>query len=339
MDDTCIDVFCHCLPPAYCDAANRAAVRPLHMFRRAQAIPVMVSLDARFKVMDQFPGYRQILSLSSPPLELIAGPDATPELARIGNDALAEMVVDHADRFPGFVASLPMNRPDAAMAEAKRAVTDLGAAGVQVLTNVNGRPIDTPEVLALFELMAVLGRAVWLHPTRGMRTPDYANESVSKYDLWWALGWPYETSLAMARLVFAGIFDRCPDLVIVTHHAGGMIPMMEGRLGPGLDLLGTRVPPGMDHAVQTPLKQRPIDAFRRFYADTATFGSRAAIECGLAFFGADRLMFATDSPFDPEQGPGYIRTTLEAIEAMQLTPQDRERILCGNARRCLTLHV
>ena len=75
-----------------------------------------------------------------------------------------------------------------------------------------------------------------------MTVADYPSEEVSKFDTWWALGWPYETSVAMARLVFSGLFDRWPDLKLITHHCGGMIPMMEGRIESGLQLLGTRKP-------------------------------------------------------------------------------------------------
>lgn len=335
MSFEALDLFCHCLPKAYCEAANRAAERPLHMFQRAQQIPAMVDLDARFRVMDLFPGYVQIPSLASPSLEMIAGPDKTPELARVANEAMAKMCADHPGRFPAFVAALPLNHPQAALQEAERAVEELQAAGVQIFSNINGRPIDEPEYLELFELMARKRKAVWLHPIRGMATPDYPGEKVSKFDLWWALGWPYETSLAMGRLVFSGLFDRCPDLIIVTHHVGGVIPMMEGRIGCGLDMLGTRVLPGHDEAVRTPLKQRPLDAFKKFFADTASFGSRAAIECGRAFFGTDRLVFGTDMPFDPEQGPGYVRETLRAIREMDLPAAERQAILSANARRVL----
>ena len=71
---------------------------------------------------------------------------------------------------------------------------------------------------------------------------DYSTEERSKYELWWVFGWPYETSVAMARLVFAGWFDRYPDLKIIAHHMGAMVPYFAGRVGPGLDLLGARTP-------------------------------------------------------------------------------------------------
>lgn len=332
-----IDVFCHCLPPAYCAAANRALTRPSFMFQRAQANRVMVDLDARFRVMDAFPGYCQIPSLASPTPEQIAPPEAAPDLARIANDAMAQMAARNPERFPTFVATLPLNNPEAALGEALRAVTELDAAGVQVMTSMGGQPLDQPKFLAIFELMATLGRAVWLHPTRPMTTPDYASETVSKFDLWWALGWPHETSVAMGRLVFSGLFDRHPDLVVVTHHAGGTVPMMAGRLGSGLELLGTRTPPEQTAAIETSLRERPLAAFRRFHADTATFGSRAAIDCGAAFFGWDRMLFATDMPFDPEQGPGYIRETLHALGEIEQTGAQCRAVYSANARRVLKI--
>ena len=335
MSQTCIDVFCHCLPSRYCRAVQRVLKKRFHMFDRLQQMAVMVDLEARFRVMDRFPGYQQIPSLASPPIEILAGPDQAPELARIANEEMAGMVALHPDRFPGFVASLPLNDPQAALQEAARAIDELGALGLQVYTNINGAPIDSPEILAILELAAERCRAVWLHPARSMFRPDYPTEQESKFDLWWALGWPYETSLAMARLVFAGVFDDWPELVIITHHVGGMIPMMEGRLGSGLELLGTRNPPQHADAVKTRLKETPLRAFRRFYADTASFGSRAAIECGLAFFGSDRLLFASDMPFDPEQGPGYIRETLRALAEMDLTQGQHRAILSATALRLL----
>ena len=113
--------------------------------------------------------------------------------------------------------------------------------------------------------------------------------------------------------------------------------MMEGRIESGLELLGTRNPPHLTDAVETDLQEKPIDAFRRFHADTASFGSRAAIECAVSFFGLDRILFATDSPFDPEQGPGYIRETLRAIGEVELDHEERTAVLSGNAKRLLKL--
>ncbi len=337
MPQAVIDVFCHCLPPGFCRRALEVSTTPPFMWKRALEMKVMVDLQARLELMGQFPGYRQIPSLASPPIEMLGTPEQTPELAQIANDEMAQMCLDHPSQFPGFVASLPLNNPDASMVEAERAVNDLGAAGIQVFTPILGVAVDRPEFLQLFELMGRLNKSVWLHPAGGMNVPDYKDESVSRFESWWVLRWPYESSLAMYRLIYTGIFDRHPDLQIITHHSGGILPMMEGRLDSGLELLGTRTPAEIKEAIAPPIGERPIDAIKRFYADTATFGSRSAIECGLDFFGIDRMLFASDMPFDPEGGPGYIRDTLRAISEMHLTDEDRNKILTGNAERILGL--
>ena len=180
---------------------------------------------------------------------------------------------------------------------------------------------------------------IWLHPTRAADFPDYKAEERSKYDMWWVFGWPYETSVAMGRLVMSGVFDRHPDIKIIAHHMGGMVPYFEGRVGPGLDQLGKRSNDPDDMGALGRLEKRPYDYFRMFYADTAVFGSIPATECGLAFFGSDRVLFASDAPFDPERGSGYIRETIRVIDNITASIEDRQKIYEGNARRLLKLDV
>jgi predicted TIM-barrel fold metal-dependent hydrolase len=307
------------------------------MNKRVRAIPSMVDLDARFRIMDAFPEYAQVICLPSPPIESLGAPRLATELAKIGNDGMAELVAKYPERFPGFIAALPMNDPDALLGEAERAVKKLGAVGVQVYSNVNGAPLTAPATLPLFDLMAGLDLPIWIHPTRGADMPDYKTENKSHYEIWWTFGWPYETSVAMAHIVFAGLFDKHPELKIITHHLGGMVPYFEGRVGPGWDQLGTRTSDEDYGALLRKLKKRPIDYFRMFYADTAVFGAKAATECGLEFFGAERVLFASDMPFDPEKGSAYIRWTIEIIDRLDITPAERDAIYEGNARRLLKL--
>lgn len=328
-----LDIFCHWAPPDYGAAALKAAGRPLRMLDRALAMPVMTDLDARLRLMDRFPGYCQVPCLVSPPLEALAGPALAAELARRANDGMAAVAARHPDRFPGFFASLALNHSEAMLAEARRAVTELGACGVQIFTSMNGAAIDTPPFMDLFALMAELDRPLLLHPTLGMDTPDYAGETYSKYELWWTLGWPYETSKAMYRLVFAGVFDRWPDLKIVTHHGGGLIPMVEGRLGAGLEAYGTRTPPELREKENTPLRGEPLAAFKRFYTDTATFGSAAGVECALKFFGPERLLFATDMPFGRDHGAAQVAGALSAVDSLALSSEERNGVLHRNWAR------
>jgi predicted TIM-barrel fold metal-dependent hydrolase len=258
-------------------------------------------------------------------------------MAKLANDGMAELVQKYPTRFTGFIASLPMNDPNGLLKETERAVKDLGAVGVQIFTNVLGRPLTRPETMPLFDLMAKLDRPVWMHPARGADLPDYKSEPKSHYEIWFIFGWPYETSVAMAHLVFSGLFDRHPDLKIITHHMGGMIPYFEGRVGPGWDQLGTRTSDEDYTLLLKKLKRRPLDYFHLFYADTALFGAREATVCGLKFFGSERVLFASDMPFDPEKGTAYIRSTTEIIDGLDITSEERKAIYEGNARRLLKL--
>jgi len=335
-----IDVFNHIFPVRFFEKMDEVAPGLEDMGKRVRNIPVLVDVDARLRMLEQFgDDYRQVLTLASPPIERMAGPGVSPELATIANDGLAELVAEH-DRFVGFVASLPLNNPDASMAEAKRAIDQLGATGVQLFTNVNGRALDQPELLPLFELMTAYDLPIWIHPARGAEMTDYLDEDRSRYEIWWTFGWPYETSAMMARLVLSGYFDRFPNLKIITHHLGGMVPYFEGRVGPGLDQLGSRTTGEDLTVVLDRLDKRPLDYFKQFYGDTAVFGSAAATRCGLEFFGPDRVLFASDCPFDPEKGPGFIRETIRVIDQDLDVPDGvKTQIYEGNARSMLRLQL
>jgi len=331
-----IDAFTHIFPKAYWDRMLQVLPDGRDMHKRVRAIPSIVDLDARFRIMDEFGGdYRQVLTLGSPPIEAFP-PGAATELARLANDGMAELVAKYPERFFGFAASLPMNDVEASLREARRAIDGLGALGVQVFTNINGRPLYTKQTLPLFDLLAEYDLPVWMHPARGAETADYAGERKSHYEIWWTLGWPYETSVAMAHMVFGGLFTPHPGFKLIAHHMGGMIPYFEGRVGPGWDQLGTRT---SDEDYGALLKsftskgKRPLDYFRNFYADTALFGAHEATKCGLRFFGAERTLFASDAPFDPEGGRQYIRDTLEIMERLDLAPAERRAIYAGNLRR------
>jgi aminocarboxymuconate-semialdehyde decarboxylase len=330
-----IDVFPHIMPRKFFDTMVRLAPGAQ---KWTEAVPALVDVELRLRIMDRYEGFAQVLTQSSPPLDRLGGPAETPDLARLLNDGLAEIVARYPDRFLGFAASLPMNNPDAALAEIDRAIDDLQACGVIIFSSVAGRALDAPEFQPIFARMAERGRPIWLHPIpRPPSVADYPTESRSKHDSWWAFGWPYETSVAMSRLVFSGLFDRHPDLAIITHHMGAMIPFFSGRLGLGLDQLGSRSDDPEDAAALGRLRRRPLDYFKMFHADTAVFGAQHAMECGLAFFGADRVLFGTDMPWDPEKGPGFIRETIAAMERMNATPAEKAKIYEGNARRLLRL--
>jgi aminocarboxymuconate-semialdehyde decarboxylase len=332
-----IDIFNHIFPRAFFDKMIRIAPNAKDINKRVRNIPCIVDLDERFRIMDKFDEYVQIICLPNPPIETLGPTPLTKDLARLANEGMAELVRKYPDRFIGFIASLPMNDAEGLLAEAKRATKEFGAVGVQVFTNVLGRPLDKPEIMPLFDLMAEIDLPIWIHPARGADMADYKSEPKSHYEIWWTFGWPYETSVAMAHLVFAGLFDKHPNIKIITHHMGAMIPYLEGRVGPGWDQLGTRTSEEDYTLLLKNLKKRPLDYFHMFYADTAVFGAKAATICGLSFFGADKVLFASDSPFDPEKGSAYIRWTIEIIDNLDITPAERKAIYEGNAKRLLKL--
>lgn len=331
-----IDVFNHFMPRAYLD--RLAQLIPGHVavtaFPRLEAL---VDVEARLRLLDRFGDYAQVLSLANPPLELVGAPDVTPALARLANDALAEICVKYPERFPAFIAALPLNDMAATLDEIDRAVLQLGARGVQVFTNVAGVPLSHPDFRPLFRRMAAHDLPVWVHPMRGPDFADYKSETASQDEIWFSFGWPYETTACMTRLIYSGLFDELPSLKIIAHHMGGMIPQLPAKINLGFRQIffGTREDNPV--AQERGLKKRPIDYYKMLYADTAIGGELAPTRCGLDFFGSAHCLFATDAPFDAEQGRGLIADTLRGIDALGLPRDERERILAGNARALLKL--
>ena len=326
-----IDIYTHILPAPFTAALAAQSAQLGNMAARLAKVAPLHDLDLRFRQMDAFPGYSQVISLPNPPLEDILTAEVANEIARIGNDSMAELCARHPGRFPAFVATVSLLDPQAAVREADRAITQLGARGVQIFTNIAGKPLDLPEYEPFFAAMAARDLPIWLHPARSAAHADYAAEGQSRFEMWWCFGWPYETSVAMARLVFCGLFDRHPGLKIITHHGGGMIPQFDGRVGPGMAILGSRTADEDLTGVLPALKRPHLDYFRGFFADTAMFGSGTGLPASFAFFGPGQMVFATDAPFGP------VAPQLAALEALELSPEDRHALMRGNAARLLKL--
>ena len=333
-----IDIFNHVLPPAYFELV-KAHATDAGLVKRMAGLRMLWDPEARAAMLvEKFPDVMQVLTLSAPSPEMLGGPLVSPEFARVANDGMAEICRRWPDQFPVFVASLPMNNVPEALKEMDRAIDKLGARGVQILTSVNGRPLDDPEFFPLFERMAVHHRLpIWMHPFRPGTRSDYPAEARSQYEIWQVLGWPFETSVAMSRIVFSGLLEKLPDLRIITHHCGGMLPYFAGRAESLWAQLGSRSADGSEADVLKRLSKAPIEYFKMFYGDTVLGGSSAALRCGLDFFGVDNVVFASDCPFDPESGPMFIREGIRSIEDMGLSDEDREKLYMGNALRLMRM--
>ena len=331
-----IDIFNHFMPKVYFD--RLADLIPDHVTLTAiPRLKTLIDVDARLRLIDEFDGLQQVLSLANPPVELVGPPDATPNLARIANDGLAELCARYPDHFPGFIAALPMNNIDASLAEIDRAVAALGARGIQIFTNVAGIPLSAPQFRPIFRRMAQHDLPVWIHPMRGPQFADYAGEQTSEDEIWFSFGWPYETTACITRLIYSGLLDEFPELKIITHHMGGMIPYFVGKITLGFRQIFFGTSLRNPVAEERGLRKSPIDYFKMIYADTALNGVEAATRCGHAFFGTAKCLFATDAPFDPEGGRALIRRTIRAIEALEIGTVERALIFGDNARRLLNL--
>ncbi len=323
-----IDAYTHFFPKQFFDKLMEIAGDYKDMGKRVRSLPALYDLDFRKSIVDGHKDYQQILSYPQPPFESFCKtPQQLDEMIKICNDGFAELCAKEKDRFPGWVAQVALGAKDAGVAEAERAIKN-GALGVQIYTNVLGKPIDLPEYRPFWKKMNELGKPIWIHPARGAETPDYPlHEKKSLYEIWWTLGWSYETACTMTRLVYSKIMDDFPNLKIITHHFGGIIPMLEGRLGPGNDVMGSRTSEEDYVGLRKSLKKRPLDYFKQdFWADTAVFGGEPATKCGLEFFPLEKIVFASDCPFDPEGGKMYPRETLRILNSLNIPKADREAI-------------
>ena len=197
-----IDAFNHFFPQALWDKMISTPGAAADIGARMRGIPCIYDLNERKRVVDIFrqdKNYSQVISLGMPPLEALGTPEEVETFAKLGNDGMAELVAKHPDYFCGWLASLPMNSKNFTK-ELERAIS-LGANGIQIHSNINGKPLDEDEFRPLFEIAEKHNKPVFLHPSRGaFDLPDYKTEKKSKYEIWWTFGWPYETSVAMARL-------------------------------------------------------------------------------------------------------------------------------------------
>jgi uncharacterized protein len=188
--------------------------------------------------------------------------------------------------------------------------------------------VDHPDFEQLYKALVDLDVTLWLHPSRPP-VPEYADEKASRFFEWQILGWLSDTTSAMYRIVFAGVFDRHPEIRIVTHHSGAMFPTSAMRADAMWTLFETA---GED--LSTKESKPYINHFKKFYCDTAAFGyAPKVIDLALDFFGPERVLFGTDAPFDVTGGQYFTQETLRSLSDIKMTPQARDAVLGGNAKR------
>jgi aminocarboxymuconate-semialdehyde decarboxylase len=325
-----IDFHNHYYPPEYVDELksdqSRSVVRVTYDAEDNPCVhypgdynilvPGHRDIDYRQRVLDEHGVDTQVLSFTTPGVHVEAPQHSVP-WARMINEAFARVVRDRPGRFVAL-ATLPLNDPDASVAELERAMTELGMPGAMVFSNVNHVALADRRFWPLWQKADELGAVVYIHPTDPLGV-----QAMLDYWLMPLVGFLFDTTLAAAQLVFSGVVDRHPNIRWVLTHMGGAIPYLAERLDRGYRAFA-------DCREHT--NKPPSETLKRFYFDTVNFNP-SAIRFALDFAGEDHLLAGSDYPHQI----GSIPLMLESINGLDADARVKEKILGGNAVRLLGL--
>jgi aminocarboxymuconate-semialdehyde decarboxylase len=321
------DLHTHYYPPSYFDLIRRTpgefafATDPtgqtIIRYQGARffgVTPPMTDPAQRLADMDRVGIDVEVLSVSTPNVFFAEGAGQV-EVARIVNDAYAELIAKHPTRFKGF-ASIPMDAPDAALRELDRALGELKLNGVVLLSNIRGRALTDPAYRPFFEEANRRRVCVFIHPMLPVQSDPF-----NEYVLGPLVGFPFDTSLAVARMCFHGMFRDFPDLKWVIGHMGGAIPYLMERLDSGY----------RDFAeCRERLDAPPSTYLKRLHYDTVSFNA-TALRMVREMMGADHMVMGSDYPHKL----GSIERAVTSIEGLDIPAQDKQAIFSGNALRIL----
>lgn len=317
-----IDAYSHILPPAVYE--ELVEVHPHDEVTNLETANHLMDVDNRIADMEDYGVDKQVLTLAHPPIwEGLSDQDAL-KVTRLANDEIRRIADDHPDKFIP-VATLPRLRGEF-VDEVDRVISDLDMAGVQTFTNVEGKLLDDPEFDEFYDAMNDAEIPLWIHPQL------YQWHNYTPQDTWIykALGWPFDTTVALARLVFNGVLDSYPNLRVVSHHLGGFLPFVDERIRSFYQ--SRSEDPELYVGTVSDLSE-PLDAyFDRIYADTAVSsrGKQLTLRCGYEFFGPENVLFGADYPFGPNGGRFWLKETIPSVEAMEIPEEERDAILGGN---------
>jgi aminocarboxymuconate-semialdehyde decarboxylase len=290
----------------------------------AEDRPQLLDIAFRVELLDKYGLDFQVVTPQVIEVNIFPGDASTRlEIARRINDNMASVREDSKGRLIpiGVIPLIGFN--DDCCRELERAIKTLGLKGVNVPSHVMGKPLDSAEYRLFWAQAEELGIPVYIHPWAPIQVNDRSYEA--EYDLTHTFGWPFETALALAHLVFSGIMESYPKLKVVSHHlGGGLVPFFMGRI------METYEPSKQQKVFGRTLPRSLFDYFSRFYYDTAVGGSAAAIRCAYEVFGAGQIVFATDAPMGPGRGQMRLKTYPDVVRSLNLPPAETEKILGGN---------
>jgi aminocarboxymuconate-semialdehyde decarboxylase len=314
-----IDGYAHIMPKTFAEVLN--TYYPTDELQEMAAKPYFSEVENRLRVLDKYKIDKQVLTLAGPSIWIGMPKDIVMKMTRAANDALSRVAQQFPDRFIP-VGTLPIPSEEF-LPEFDRCIGDLGMAGMFIPSNIGGRPLDHPEYTPFFKKAHRTCTPIWLHPQlRPEWSPEFALHKI--------FGWLFDTSLALGRLVFSGIMEEFPDLRIITHHMGAMIPHFSERIKSFYECYEMH-----PQSKFTSLPKDPLEYFKRFYGDSVLNGSAHAFECGYKFFGPKQIIFGTDYPFGPEKGEAWMKGSLHQIAVADLPQTEKDQILGGNLQRLL----
>ena len=272
--------------------------------------PPMTDVNQRLEDMDRVGIDVEVISLSTPNI-FFADESGQPEVARVMNDAYAELMAKHPKRFKAF-ASIPMDNPDAALAELHRAIDQLKMNGVVLLSNIKGRALTAPIYRPFFEEANRMNLCIFLHPMIPVNS-----EPFKEYVLGPLVGFPFDTTLAVARMCFDGMFRELPNIKWIIGHLGGAIPYLMERLDSGYhDFAECRVN----------IDQPPSAYLKKLYYDTVTFSSYN-LRLARDLVGSDHMLMGSDYP----HMLGSIERSVSSIHDLAIPENEKQRIFSGSA--------
>jgi aminocarboxymuconate-semialdehyde decarboxylase len=274
-------------------------------------VPEMFDYPARIKMMDEVGIDVSIVSLTCPNVYWGA-PDVSLQAARIMNDSMVEARKAYRGRIE-FFCSLPWQHAELATLELKRAKLR-GAVGVMVLANIDGEPLTAPRFAPVWQAIDELGLPVLIHPTA---PPGVQEMQMSEFQLTASIGFTFDTTLAVARMLFDGFFDRYTKLKIIASHGGGALPYLIGRL----DQCFRNIP-----ACRTKTESTPSSYMGRLFADSVVFTQQTLDLC-LEVFGDDHVLFGSDYPHTIGDPVGCL------AKVNSLHGARRDKVRGGNAQR------